>query len=88
MTITAALVLFAVIWFMILFICLPINLKTQGESGSVIPGTPASAPENVNLKNKIKIVTLISFITWVLIIAIISSGILQISDFDIFGTLD
>ena len=88
MTITAAVVLFAVIWFMVLFICLPINLKTQGESGNIIPGTPASAPEDGALKNKMKLVTLISLIAWIIIFTIIISGIFQISDFDIFGTLD
>ena len=52
MTITAALVLFAVLWFLILFIALPINLKTQRESGEVIEGTPSSAPENPQIKKK------------------------------------
>ncbi len=88
MTITAALVLYAVIWFMILFICLPINLTTQEEAGEVIPGTPASAPENGDLRKKIKLVTLISLAIWILTFSIIVSGIFQISDFDIFGILD
>ena len=55
MTITAAIVLFAVIWFMVLFICLPLKVKTQGDSGNIVPGTPESAPENGDLKNKLNI---------------------------------
>ena len=43
MGITAALVLFAVIWFMVLFITLPIRLQTQGDVGEVTPGTQAGA---------------------------------------------
>ncbi len=31
MGITSALVLFAVIWFMVLFVTLPIGLRTQGD---------------------------------------------------------
>ena len=44
MTITAALVLFAIIWFMVFFCVLPLRFQSQAEAGSVVPGTPASAP--------------------------------------------
>ncbi len=37
MGITSALVLFAVIWFLVLFIVLPIRLKTQGDLGEIAP---------------------------------------------------
>ena len=33
MTPTAAIVVFAVIWFLTLFVMLPIGLRTQGEDG-------------------------------------------------------
>ena len=46
MTITAAVVLFAVVWFMVFFIVLPLRLTTQGDAGSVVPGTPKSAPRD------------------------------------------
>ncbi|MAY31868.1 MAG: hypothetical protein CMM86_04625, partial [Rhodovulum sp.] len=38
MTITAAIVLFAVIWFMVLFVTLPVRLRTQGDVGEIVPG--------------------------------------------------
>ena len=44
MTITGAVVLFAVIWFVSLLVALPIGIRTQGEAGNVAPGTPSSAP--------------------------------------------
>jgi len=37
-------VLFAVFWFMVLFVVLPLRLQTQGENKNVVPGTPSSAP--------------------------------------------
>ena len=43
MTLTGAIVLFAVIWFLSLLVALPIGLNTQGDLGEVEPGTPASA---------------------------------------------
>ena len=44
MAITSALVLFAVIWFMLLLMALPMRVKSQEQDGEVVPGTPASAP--------------------------------------------
>ena len=85
MTITAAIVLFAIIWFMVLFICLPLKVKTQGDSGEVVPGTPESAPENGDLKHKILLVTAITGVLWVISFSIIVSEIIKIDDIDIFN---
>ena len=85
MTITAAIVLFAVIWFMVLFICLPLKVKTQGDSGNIVPGTPESAPENGDLKNKILLVTAITGVLWVISFSIIVLEIIKIEDIDIFN---
>ena len=85
MTITAAIVLFAVIWFMVLFICLPLKVKTQGDSGNIVPGTPESAPENGDLKSKILLVTAITGVLWVISFSIIVSEIIKIEDIDIFN---
>ena len=64
MAITSALVLYAVIWFMVLFITLPLRLKTQGDVGEITPGTQAGAPAELNLKRKFRIVTAIAFVLW------------------------
>ena len=84
MTITAAIVLFAILWFMVLFVCLPLKIKTQSESGTIVPGTPGSAPETGNLKGKIRLVTIISLFLWVILFGIIISGVIGINDIDIF----
>jgi predicted secreted protein len=36
--------LYFMIWWMVLFAVLPFGVRTQGEAGDVVPGTPASAP--------------------------------------------
>jgi predicted secreted protein len=87
MNITSALVLFAVIWFMVLFIVLPLRLRTQGESGDIVPGTPSSAPENPDLRRKAKIVTLVSAVLWLVIAGVIVSGVVRVEDFDIFNRM-
>ncbi|MGB3315354.1 MAG: DUF1467 family protein, partial [Albidovulum sp.] len=53
MNLTGGIVLFAVIWFLVLFIALQIRPKSQAEAGEVVPGTPAGAPANVQMKRKV-----------------------------------
>ena len=50
MDIVFCLALYFMIWWMCLFAVLPIGMRTQGESGDVVPGTPASAPTKPKLK--------------------------------------
>ena len=88
MAITSALVLFSVIWFMVLFITLPLRLETQGDRGEVVPGTQPGAPANLNLKRKLLIVTAVSFVLWAIIAGIILSGWITICDIDWFNRTD
>ncbi|WP_425049306.1 DUF1467 family protein [Psychromarinibacter sp. S121] len=85
MGITSAIVLFAVIWFMTLFVILPLRLKTQGDVGEIVPGTMAGSPEVHHLKRKFLIVTVITVVLWSIIAAIILSGIITVCDLDWFG---
>lgn len=87
MTITAAAVLFAVTWFMVFFIVLPLRLTTQGDAGSVVPGTPASAPRDEMVGRKAKITTLFAIIVWAILAAIITSGAVTVRDFDWMGRM-
>lgn len=87
MTVTAAVVLFAVIWFMVLFVVLPLRLTTQGEAGAVVPGTPSSAPDNPQIGRKMRITTVISVGLWLLIAGTIMSGLISVRDIDWFGRM-
>jgi predicted secreted protein len=87
MSIVSAIVLFAVIWFMVLFIVLPIRLETQGDRGEIVPGTQAGAPANLSMKRKALVTTGISVVLWVLISAVILSGAITVRDIDIFNRL-
>ena len=87
MGITSALVLFAVIWFMVLFIVLPLNMTTQGEAGKVVPGTHASAPDNLQMKKKFKITTIWSIGLWIVIAGTILSGVITVRDLDWFNRM-
>lgn len=85
MSITSALVLFVVIWFMVFFIVLPLRLETQGEAGEVVRGTHASAPANPQLGRKARITTIWAVIVFAVVAGVILSGVVSVRDMDVFG---
>lgn len=80
MTISASIVLYAVIWFMTLFVILPLRLKSREEAGEVVPGTPASAPADPQIKKRMQIVTLVGTVVWIAICRLIITGILSMEN--------
>jgi predicted secreted protein len=88
MNVVSAIVLFAVIWFLVLFVMLPIRLETQGDRGEIEPGTHAGAPANFDVKKKLRLVTVIAAAVWVVIAGIIISGVITVRDIDVFDRLD
>ncbi len=84
MTITAALVLYSVTWFLVFFCVLPIRFRSQAEAGSVVPGTPASAPSEENVRAKAWITTMVAIPLASVISAIILWGGITIRDIDVF----
>ncbi len=84
MSVTAALVLYSVTWFMVFFIVLPIRFKSQADAGSVVPGTPASAPAEENVKRKAWITTLVAVPLASVISAVILWGGITVRDLDVF----
>jgi predicted secreted protein len=87
MTITAAIVLYAVLWFLALFVALPIRVRTQGEDGNVVPGTPASAPSDPMIGKKMFWVTIIATILWAILASVILWGGLSVRDLDVWGRM-
>lgn len=82
MTITGAVVLFAVIWFLTLLVVLPIGIRTQEEVGRIAPGTPASAPENPRVGRKMLWVTIVTVALWLPLCAFIMWGGVTVRDLD------
>lgn len=84
---TSAIVLFAVVWFMVFFVVLPLRNETQGEAGEIVPGTHASAPSNLNLKRKVWITTLWAVGIWAVIAGVILSEVISVRDLDWFDRM-
>ena len=87
MSVTSAIVLFAVIWFLTFLIVIPFRIKTQGDLGAIVKGTQAGAPEVHNLRKKAIITTGASLVLWLVITLIILSEIITIQDIDFFGKM-
>ncbi|MEO1292350.1 MAG: DUF1467 family protein [Pseudomonadota bacterium] len=63
-SIVGAVVSFAVIWWLVLLVILPIGVPSQADLGSVEPGTPQSAPARMPVKRKLLYATLITIVPW------------------------
>jgi predicted secreted protein len=89
MSIVSAIVLFAVIWFMVLFIVLPIRLETQDDAGEHVEGTHAGSPSSsFSMRRKARVTTLWAVVVWVLIVATILWSGIGVRDLDWFGRMD
>jgi predicted secreted protein len=60
MSITLGIAVYLVLWWTVLFAVLPIGIRTQAEDGTVVPGTPESAPTAPRLLRVAVLTTLIS----------------------------
>jgi predicted secreted protein len=65
MGITLGIAIYIVIWWTVLFAVLPIGVRTQGEDGVVVPGTPASAPTAPRLLRVVLLTTAIATLLFV-----------------------
>lgn len=87
MSVTGGAVLFVTIWFITMFVVLPITLRTQGEAGNVVPGTHEGAPENFRLGRTMLIVTALTLVIWGVVVWVIQSGVISVEDLDTWGVL-
>ncbi len=88
MTITGALILFSVTWFLVFLCILPMRQVSQAEAGQIVPGSASSAPVDPQIGRKARTTTLITFILWLLMCGVIMSGWISIRDTDVFHLLE
>jgi len=66
MSVTLGIAIYIVIWWTVLFAVLPIGVRTQGEDGAIVPGTPASAPTAPRLLRVVLLTTVIATLLFLL----------------------
>ena len=67
MSIIFSVAIFFVVWWIVLFAVLPFGVRTQGEAGERVPGTPESAPVQFALGRVVLINTIVAIIVFCLI---------------------
>ena len=80
MNLTGGIVLFAVLWFLTLFIVVLIGQRSQQDAGEIVPGTPAGAPADLRLRGKLIWTTAITAIIWAAIAWVILGGLITRAD--------
>lgn len=75
MNLTGGIVLYVVLWFLTLFVILPIGQVSQQDAGEVVPGTPPGAPHAPRLGRKMLLATAISAVLWGICAWLILGGI-------------
>jgi predicted secreted protein len=64
MSVTTAVAIYFVIWWVVLFAVLPWGVRSQHETGAVTPGTDPGAPAIPNLARKLVWTTIVSCIVF------------------------
>ena len=78
MSVTFAVAVYLIIWWTVLFAVLPIGLRTQGEDGAVVPGTPESAPTAPRLVRVTLLTTVISALVFAALWASVTYGVVDL----------
>jgi predicted secreted protein len=78
MSVTFAIAIYLIIWWTVLFAVLPLGVRTQGEDGVVVPGTPESAPTHPRLLRVVFITTLVSAALFAAFWAAVSYGLVDL----------
>ena len=71
------LVVFIMIWWLTLFIMLPIGIRSQEEEGDVVEGSEPGAPISPMLARKAWWTTIVASIFWLIYFVITESGMLD-----------
>ncbi|MAW01730.1 MAG: hypothetical protein CMI81_02435 [Candidatus Pelagibacter sp.] len=80
MTITGAIVIYVIIWWIVFFTILPLNIKSQLDNQKIYPGSEPSAPSDPKIKKRIFSTTLISTILFIIIYILTSFNIINIRE--------
>ena len=78
MSVPFAIAIYVVIWWTVLFAVLPIGVRTQGEDGVVVPGTPESAPTAPRLLRIMLLTTLLSAIVFAALWGAVKFGLIDL----------
>ena len=69
--------IYGIIWFLTLFMVLPFGVKSQHETGDVVPGSEGGAPVRPQILKKLGINTIVATVFFALTYWLLTSGALM-----------
>lgn len=73
----SAFVIWLILWWLTLFIILPIGIRGQAEEGEIVEGSEPGAPHKLDIKRKFVQTTIIASGLWVVACGVILSGVVS-----------
>ncbi len=89
MTYFSMFAVYFIVWWVVLFACLPIGLRTQGEANEIVPGTVESAPHRFQFGKVMGLTTIVSAVVcliWWFAVTKLGLGLDIIPDFSPSGS--
>jgi predicted secreted protein len=80
MSVTTAIAIYFIIWWVMLFAVLPWGVRSQQEAGEVVPGTDPGAPAIPRLLDKLLWTTLVSGAVFALLYVIYVNRLIALDD--------
>ena len=80
MPVVTMIAIYFVLWWLCLFLVLPWGIRGQHEDGDVVEGTEPGAPIRPRLLKKAVQTTILTFIIWGIVIALIKFDLLSIDN--------
>jgi predicted secreted protein len=79
-SLTTSLAIYFIVWWTVLFAVLPWGVRSQVESGEVVPGSDPGAPAAPRLGNKVLWTTIIATITFAAIDVVYTYQLVSLDD--------
>lgn len=64
MSIAAAVAIYFIIWWLVLFVVLPFGVTSQVEAGRVVPGSDPGAPQRTVMRDKVIATTVVAAVVF------------------------
>ena len=80
MSLTTSLAIYSIVWWTVLFAVLPWVIRSQLESGEVVPGSDPGAPALPKLRSKLIWTTVVATITFAVIYAVYVYRLIALDD--------
>jgi predicted secreted protein len=81
MNLLFAFVVYFVVWWITLFAILPFGVRSQAETGEIVPGSDTGAPARPQLVWKVVMTTLVSALIFAALVGIVRFNLLPLETF-------